>query len=79
MLPYSYHTAASAAVFMCVFGLLCFVLGIEELQLSMTEIILQEWVNHLTPVKTSSLSSLTLPAGVVVPPIPSADDEVDFI
>ena len=51
-------------------------LGIEELQLSMTEIILQEWVNHLTPAKKTS--SLSLPAGVVIPPMPSVDD-VDFI
>ena len=52
-------------------------LGIEELQLSMTEIILQEWVNHLTPEKNTS-AALTLPAGVIVPPLPSIDD-VDFI
>ena len=48
-------------------------LGIEELQLSMTEIILQEWVNHLIPEKKSA-TSLTLPAGMVIPPIPSLDD-----
>ena len=51
--------------------------GIEELQLSMTEIILQEWVNHLTPAKKTA-ASLTLPVGMVIPPIPLEDD-VEFV
>lgn len=49
--------------------------GIDELQLSMTEIILQKWVNHLTP-ENKTATSLKLP---VIPPIPLEDDDIEFV